>query len=179
MIILQYFDHADFDQLIDWIDHEPLLINWAGSLFRFPLSRDKLEWYINDTNVMHESDALVYKAIDTDDGAVVGHVSLGSINRENASARISRVLVGSKVQRGKGICQGMIKAVLQIAFNELHLHRVSLGVYDFNVAAIRCYEKSGFTKEGLARDSLKYDQSYWSLVEMSILEDEWRIFNDG
>jgi hypothetical protein len=24
------------------------------------------------------------------------------------------------------------------------------------------------------RDTLKYDDSYWSLVEMSMLEDEWR-----
>jgi RimJ/RimL family protein N-acetyltransferase len=67
----------------------------------------------------------------------------------------------------------MIKEVCRIGFEEFRLHRISLGVYDFNTAAIRCYEKSGFVKEGVFRDILKYNDTYWSLVEMSMLEDEW------
>ncbi len=49
----------------------------------------------------------------------------------------------------------MMKAVLHIAFDELKLHRVTLGVYDFNISAISCYEKIGFVKEGLLRESKK------------------------
>ena len=174
MIRLEYFDRTDFKQLIDWINNEPLLISWAGSLFRFPLNEDKLEWYIEDSNNIHESDALIYKAIDTENNKVVGHISLGSISRSNRSARITRVLVGSTAERGRGVCTAMIKAILKIGFEDLQLHRISLGVYEFNTAAIRCYEKAGFVTEGVMRDTLKYDDSYWSLVEMSMLEDEWR-----
>jgi RimJ/RimL family protein N-acetyltransferase len=173
MIRLEYFNKSDFKQLIEWINNEPLLISWAGSLFRYPLDEDKLEWYIEDTNNIHESDALVYKAIDTKNENVVGHISIGSISRSNKSARITRVLVSSTCQ-GKGICQGMIKAAIKIGFEDLDLHKISLGVYEFNTAAIRCYEKAGFVTEGILRDTLKYDDNYWSLVEMSILEDEWR-----
>jgi RimJ/RimL family protein N-acetyltransferase len=67
----------------------------------------------------------------------------------------------------------MIKEILKIAFDELQLHRVSLGVFDFNFSAIACYEKAGFIKEGLLRDSRKNGDEYWSLWEMSILENEW------
>jgi RimJ/RimL family protein N-acetyltransferase len=67
----------------------------------------------------------------------------------------------------------MIKEILNIAFDQLQLHRVSLGVFDFNISAITCYEKAGFIKEGLLRDSRKNDDEYWSLWEMSILENEW------
>ena len=36
------------------------------------------------------------------------------------------------------------------------------------------YKKAaGFIKEGLLRDSSKNGDEYWSLWEMSILEDEW------
>ncbi len=49
----------------------------------------------------------------------------------------------------------MMKAVLHVAFEELKLHRVTLGVYDFNTSAISCYEKIGFIKEGLLRESKK------------------------
>jgi RimJ/RimL family protein N-acetyltransferase len=175
MIKLEYFSKEDFKQLMEWMNSEHLITNWAGSLFKFPLTEESLDWYIEDTNDIHSSDAFIYKAVSTITGKTVGHISLGSVSEKNKSARISRVLVGNTAERGKGACSGMINAVLKIGFEEMGLHRISLGVYDFNHAAIRCYEKCGFVKEGLMRDVLKYDENtYWSLIEMSILEDEWR-----
>ncbi|MDB5192995.1 MAG: hypothetical protein JWQ96_2558 [Segetibacter sp.] len=175
MVLLEQFEPKDYDQLIEWISDEKLLTNWSGSLFSYPLSRESLDWYLKDTNDLQNSDALVYKAVDSKTGTVVGHISLGSISRKNKSARISRVLVGSSCERGKGTCQGMIKALLKIGFEELALHRISLGVYSDNKAAIRCYEKCGFVTEGISRDILKVEDTYWSMYEMSILETEWQL----
>ncbi|SHL77611.1 GNAT family N-acetyltransferase [Hymenobacter psychrotolerans] len=173
MIRLEYFTPADFTQLISWITDPKLLMNWSGSLFSFPLTEDKLAWYLADTNDPATSDALIYKAIETKTGEVVGHISLGGISRKNSAARISRVLVGNSTARRRGICQGIMKAVLRIGFEELGLHRIDLGVYDFNTAAIRCYGKAGMQQEGLSRDILKYEDEYWSLIEMSMLDHEW------
>lgn len=176
MIELVPFQEKDFSQLIEWIHDEEILTNWAGSLFRFPLSEESLQWYIKDTNIKYDSDAFVYKAVDMA-GNTVGHISLGSISWKNRSARITRVLTGGVEGRGKGCCQGMIKAALRVAFNELNLHRVSLGVYQDNHPATRCYEKNGFVTEGIQRDILWYKNSWWSMIEMSILEKEWRLLN--
>lgn len=175
MVKLEHFGKEDFKQLMEWINDEHLITNWAGSLFRYPLTEESLDWYIKDTNDLHTSDAFVYKAIDTQLGKTIGHISLGGISKKNNAARISRVLIGNTTERGKGYCTKMVSAVLKIGFDEMKLHRISLGVYDFNTSAIRCYEKAGFVKEGLMRDVLKYDENtYWSLYEMSILEDEWQ-----
>ncbi len=173
MIKLEYFGKEDFKQLIEWISSEHLMINWAGSLFKYPLTEDSLDWYIEDTNNLDSSDVFIYKAVDINTGETVGHVSLGSVSTKNKAARISRVLIGSSRHKGKGICKDMINAVLKIGFEDLKLHRISLGVYDFNRSAIRCYESCGFVKEGLMRDVLKYEDHYWSLLEMGILENEW------
>ena len=175
MVRLEFFDTEDFKQLIEWINTEHLITNWAGSLFKYPLTEDSLDWYIEDKNNLDKSDAFIYKAVDTKTGKTVGHISLGSVSKKNRSARISRVLVGNTTERGKGYCTGMINAILKIGFEDLKLHRISLGVYDFNQSAIRCYEKCGFVKEGMMRDVLRYDNdTYWSLYEMSMLEEEWR-----
>ena len=72
MIRLELFGPDDFQQLIDWVDSEELLIQWCGSLFSFPLTTQSLEWYIRDTNVVSESDAFVYKAVDTETGNAWG-----------------------------------------------------------------------------------------------------------
>lgn len=177
MIRLENFEAGDFKQLIEWIDTDELLTNWAGSLFSFPLSEESLNWYIEDTNDLAVSDAFVYKAVDEKTGESIGHISLGALSRKNRSGRISRVLVGNTAARGRGICQKMIMAILEIGFDQLKLHRISLGVYDYNKSAIKCYEKAGFKIEGTSREVLWYKNSFWSLIEMSILENEWRGLN--
>jgi RimJ/RimL family protein N-acetyltransferase len=174
MIRLAYFTPEDFQLLINWIDNEDLLLNWAGSQFRFPLNGKKLDWYIKDTNDFEKSDTLVYKAVDDETGQTVGHISLSVINRQNGSARITRVLVGNSAERGKGIGEQIIKAMLKIGFEEIGLHRMSLGVYDFNEQGVRCYKKCGFNVDGVLRDIKKHGDTYWSLMEMSILENEYR-----
>ncbi|MBT2655071.1 GNAT family N-acetyltransferase [Bacillus sp. ISL-18] len=172
MIELHYFERADFHQLISWIDSPAFLLQWSGPGFDYPLTEEQLEEYIKNAN-KEDSSTFVYKVIDQETRDVIGHISLGRIDRKSNSARIGKVLVGSQGIRGKGIGQQMIKAILKIAFDQLHLHRVSLGVFDFNIAAIACYEKAGFMKEGLLRDSSKNGDEYWSLWEMSMLEEEW------
>lgn len=172
MVELKFFERSDFNQLIKWVDSPEFLLQWGGPGFDYPLNDTQLEKYIENAND-NNSESLVYKVIDKETGDVIGHISLGKIDRKNKSARVGKVLVGDKNARGKGIGQQMIKEILKIAFDELQLHRVSLGVFDFNVSAITCYEKAGFIKEGLHRDSRKNGNEYWSLWEMSILENEW------
>ena len=172
MIKLEYFTSKDFDTLFNWIQDEELLLHWAGNQFRFPLTKSQLDWYIKNTNDFTNSSTFIFKAVDSETGETVGHISLTSINRTNRSARITRVLVGDS-QRGKGIAEQMVKELIKIGFEQLHLHRMSLGVYDTNSAAIKCYSKCGFQTDGVLRDIQKHDDTYWSLMEMSILEHEW------
>lgn len=147
MIKLESFKKSDFKQLINWINSEEFLIQWSGNAFTFPLDEQQLEKYIESANT------LAFKVVDEETSDVIGHISLGQIDNINKSARIGKVLVGNTKMRGRSIGKHMMKAVLHIAFDELKLHRVTLGVYDFNTSAISCYEKIGFVKEGLLRES--------------------------
>ncbi|MFD3272898.1 GNAT family N-acetyltransferase [Paenibacillus dendritiformis] len=174
MITLQYFAPSDFQQLISWSGDEAFLLQWAGPEFKYPLSEDQLLEYIKGANDVERSTRLIYKAIETETNHIVGHISIGRIDRENRSGRIGKVLIGNKTSRGKGYGTQIMQQALRIGFEELRLHRISLGVFDFNVSARRCYEKLGFVQEGVTRDARRYQDSYWSLIEMSILEDEWR-----
>ncbi|PEE61852.1 GNAT family N-acetyltransferase [Bacillus thuringiensis] len=168
VIKLKTFKKSDFKQLINWINSEEFLIQWSGNAFTFPLDEQQLEKYIESANT------LVFKVVDEETSDVIGHISLGQIDNINKSARIGKVLVGNTKMRGRSIGKNMMKAVLHIAFDELKLHRVTLGVYDFNISAISCYEKIGFVKEGLLRESKRVGETYWNLWEMSMLEYEWK-----
>ena len=176
MIQLSYFSREDFPQLMEWIGDEEILMNWSGALFSFPLTTESLDWYIEDVNDIELSEAFVYKATDITAGKVIGHISLGGISKKNKAGRISRVFVAPEFQ-GKGYCRQMVTAVLKIGFEDLKLHRICLGVYDFNKAAISCYKKAGLVIEGTNRDCLLFKDEWWSLVEMSILKEEWADMN--
>ncbi|MEK4896582.1 MULTISPECIES: GNAT family N-acetyltransferase [Bacillus] len=168
VIKLESFKKSDFKQLINWINSEEFLIQWSGNAFTFPLDEQQLEKYIESANT------LAFKVVDEETSDVIGHISLGQIDNINKSARIGKVLVGNTKMRGRSIGKHMMKAVLHIAFDELKLHRVTLGVYAFNTSAISCYEKIGFVKEGLLRESKRVGETYWNLWEMSMLEYEWK-----
>lgn len=171
MIKLEHFERTDFAQLIEWIDSPKFLFQWGGQTFSFPLNEQQLDNYIKTSNT-NAAQALIYRVVHEENNEVIGHINL-QIDWINKSARIGKVLVGKRSLRGQGIGQLMIKKALNITFEGLKLHRVSLGVLDFNLSAISCYEKVGFVKEGLIRDKRKIDNEFWSVWEMSILENEW------
>ncbi|WP_246941528.1 GNAT family N-acetyltransferase [Bacillus pinisoli] len=173
MIKLEYFNQDDFHQLKSWVTSPEFNVQWSGDYFQFPLEDEQLSKYIKGVNTP-ESNTYIFKVIDIESGTSIGHIALSKIDRKHLSARVGKVLVGDPSYRGKGIGEQMIREVLHFAFDQLQLHRVCLGVFDFNEGAIACYEKAGFQKEGLLRDYRKVGQEYWSIWEMSILEDEWR-----
>ncbi|MCB2291626.1 GNAT family N-acetyltransferase [Clostridium sp. CS001] len=173
IIKLEKFTCEEIPQLISWVPNNEFLLQWAGPTYTLELLENQLQ---NDISLMvgEESKSMMFSAKLIESNETVGHIELLWIDRINMSARIGKVLVGKKECRNKGIGLQMVSAALNIAFNQLNLHRVDLGVFDFNLSAIACYKKAGFITEGNLRECRKINGQYWSLVNMSILEDEYR-----
>ncbi|KZZ83120.1 GNAT family N-acetyltransferase [Bacillus sp. SJS] len=166
MIRLEPFTMGDAAELIEWIPSAEFLMQWGGPEFLFPLTFEQIEGYV------HGSDQRVFKAVEEESGAAAGHICLSKIDLKNESCRISRVLI-NPATRGQGYGFTLVQQALNFAFLELNVHRVTLGVFDFNKAAIACYKKAGFTIEGHFKDSRKMKDSFWSIYEMAILKHEW------
>ena len=103
----------------------------------------------------------------------VGEVVLNDIDSINRSANI-RIGLFAPQHFGKGYGSEAMLLMLHYGFGRLNLHRISLGVYDFNPRAQHIYEKIGFVREGVARDALFYDHHYVDEITMSMLEGEFR-----
>ncbi|MFC7061953.1 GNAT family N-acetyltransferase [Halobacillus seohaensis] len=171
MIKLQAFTEHDFAQLISWVSSPEFLLKWAGPNFTYPLTHEQLYEYIKGAN-QNNSNMLVYKVIEHSTNTTIGHIALKNIDLENNSARVGKVLVGDHA-RGQGFGLLMMEEILKVAFQDMKLHKVTLGVFDFNEPAVKTYKKVGFQVDGLLRDHRKFDKEYWNLIEMSILCSEW------
>jgi len=77
-------------------------------------------------------------------------------------------------ERGRGAGTFAVEKLCEIAFRELKTHRVELGVYTDNYAAVRVYEKCGFKREAVFRRFIHHDGKWRDLEWMSILRREWR-----
>jgi diamine N-acetyltransferase len=104
----------------------------------------------------------------------VGLISLTGIDPVHRRAEI-HLLVGRRDLHGRGVGTGATRLMLRHAFNDLNLHRVFLSVLAHNAAAIRVYEKSGFVREGVARESAYKRGKYEDMVQMGILAREFVI----
>ena len=166
------FTLADIDRLLGWIRSPEELMQWTASSFGFPLTREHIEDHLRDS--AERGDRRIFKAVEEGSGDAVGHIELGAIDSRNRSLRIGRVLI-DPTRRGQGLGGDMIRAALNIAFRELGMHRVELGVFDVNPAAIACYERVGFRRDGVRRDSFLVSGEparYWSEVIMSVLASD-------
>lgn len=103
----------------------------------------------------------------------VGEVVLNNIDVINRSANV-RIAIFDPKDWGKGYGSEALSLMLDHGFGVLNLHRIELGVFTFNERAVHVYEKLGFKREGVLRDSLYYDHQYHDQILMSILASEWK-----
>lgn len=107
------------------------------------------------------------------DNETVGEVVLNETDFFNRSANI-RIGIYNEKDYSQGYGSEAMRLMLGHAFGSMNLHRVELGVYEFNPRAIHVYEKLGFKREGVIRDALYHNHRYHDMITMSILEDEFR-----
>ncbi|PTA67647.1 GNAT family N-acetyltransferase [Deinococcus arcticus] len=102
------------------------------------------------------------------DDQYLGEVVLNQLDTDNRSMNF-RIALNSPAQRGRGYGTEATRAVVAYGFEQVGLHRISLGVYAFNPRAQRVYEKCGFLHEGTERDALYWQGEWVAQRRMAIL----------
>lgn len=102
----------------------------------------------------------------------IGITSLINIDTKNQNAECI-IDIGEKKHWGKGYGTEALSILLQYAFLELNLHRISLRVFSINEKAIHIYSKLGFVNEGVSRQSLYRNGKWHDIIHMGILKEEF------
>lgn len=158
VIRLESFSPNDFEKLISWVSNEEELIQFAGSIFNFPLTKEQLNDYIKIPGVN------AYKVIY--DNIHIGHAEINFT--ENNPPKLCRILIGDKIIRGRGLCQQIVIALLDVCKEKLSSHIVELNVFDWNESAISCYEKVGFKFNRERQKEISVGDKKWISLNMRI-----------
>jgi RimJ/RimL family protein N-acetyltransferase len=123
-----------------------------------PVSAKALEAEMEED--LEERDSITFVVHTLDGDKAIGFVSLNAISWNNRDAWVGIGLWDADY-RGKGYGTDAMRLVLRYAFTELNLHRVTLGVFEYNPRAQRSYQKAGFTLEGRVRQELNRNGQRW------------------
>lgn len=134
------------------------------SPFIIPWPRHRHAMTLGDVDIAH-------RIAEDEARSPVGFVIVAGLTNPDSSIEFRRIVVARK---GKGYGRLTVRAVKELAFNDLHAHRLWLDVKEQNVRARALYTSEGFSEEGLLRECIRGPDGFESLVVMALLHHEAR-----
>ena len=137
--------------------------------FDKPTTLEEEKEYIN---VYHKAEDCVWYTICDLEGNVIGETGLLRMFPTWHTTDLTMIIPDPKNQH-KGYGTEAMKIMLDKAFNQYDMNRVSIGVVGLNTNAIEFYKKIGFKQEGIQEQGYYYHGEYSDFVMMRILRSEW------
>jgi len=130
--------------LVPW---EPI---WPADDLTRGAFRRRLKRYAEDQRSDQAYSFFVFR---NTDGALVGGITLSNVRRGVAQAGSIGYWIGEPYAR-QGLMTKALRILILFSFTSLRLHRLEAACITTNLASIRLLEKSGFQREGYARQYL-------------------------
>jgi [ribosomal protein S5]-alanine N-acetyltransferase len=148
----QATDYADWtalreasrDFLTPW---EP---TWPADDLSRSAFRRRIRRYAED---LRTDQGYAFLIVRSPDNALVGGLTLANIRRGVAQAGSLGYWMGQSFAR-QGYMTAAVRAIIPFAFATLRLHRLEAACIPTNAGSIRLLEKTGFVREGYAREYL-------------------------
>ncbi|MEU8763347.1 GNAT family protein [Streptomyces sp. NPDC048659] len=157
-------DVDDAELLASW-RVDPVAAHHIGFWPR-PLSalRERIEQHVEDNE---RDDFLVLRP----DGTPVGHIALTDQSQVDGTAEVELLLAAP--YRGRGYGPAALDALVDLAFGELPMHRLTASTHTDNAPALAVLAASGFTQEGVARSACLHRARRHDLAQYALLRPEW------
>jgi ribosomal-protein-alanine N-acetyltransferase len=132
------------DFLTPW---EPI---WPADDLTRGAFRRRLKRYAEDQRTDTAYAFLIFRESDR---AMVGGLTLANLRRGVAQAGSIGYWIGHRFAR-QGLMTSAVRTLIPMCFDTLRLHRVEAACIPSNTASVRLLEKTGFHREGYAREYL-------------------------
>lgn len=140
---LRKFQEKDVPNKVRWINDSE---NNTYLHYQLPLEEQKTyQWY---QGISKRTDR--YDAVIEYEGIPVGIIGLLNIQDSKAEYYIT---MGEKAFKGKGIAKRATRCLFEYAFHELDLNEIYLYTEEENTIAQKLFEKCGFQKQYLEKNS--------------------------
>ncbi|WP_380676121.1 GNAT family N-acetyltransferase [Salinigranum sp. GCM10025319] len=165
-VSLHPIEEEDLAFVTEGVNH-PRVRPLVGQWFPTPLARERR--YYEETN--ERLDAV--QVLVTGEGDRVGVVEFDPVDHETGVADLAVWIHPDR--RRSGYATEAVELMVDYAFSELRIHKVTANAYAANDASRRMLESVGFVEEGVGREDAFFDGEYHDTHYFGILEDEWDV----
>lgn len=169
MLHMRPFDPDDAAVILSWCRDEYAFRQWSADRYdHYPaVPEDMIRLYAGAKDF--------YPMTVYDEQGVAGHMTMRFVDEKRQELRFGFVIVDN-ARRGQGCGRDMLHMALCYAFGVARAQRVSLGVFENNLPAWRCYKAAGFRDAALDQpESYHVLGETWACREMQINREEWRL----
>lgn len=169
MLRLRPFKNCDAAAVASWVGDEIAFYKWsAGILGEYPMTPDRLleHYHQQEDNEDH------WAMTAFDENGAAGHLIMRFVDDEKKVLRFGFIIINPTL-RGRGYGRQLLTLAAQYAFTCIRPERITLGVFENNPAALKCYQSIGMTKTGEQEISLMGEK--WRCFEMELLPENLRV----
>ncbi|ANZ42633.1 GNAT family N-acetyltransferase [Lentzea guizhouensis] len=106
------------------------------------------------------------------DGTVIGEIDIKWLSRDNRQGELGYIF--NPAFHGRGYAREAAEQMLDLAFGQLHLHRVIAQCDPRNEPSWRLMERLGMRREAHHRQNEIFKGEWGDLFVYAVLEEEWR-----
>ncbi len=172
MLRLRTYKADDAATILSWCRDELTFRKWTSDRYdTFPITAEDMNRKYYDCNGDCEQADNFYPMTAFDENGLAGHFILRYTDERKSVLRIGFVIVDD-AKRGMGYGSEMIRLALRYAFDIFRADRVTIGVFENNLPAYRCYKAAGFSDVQTEQDAFcEVCGEVWKVLEMAIDRD--------
>lgn len=166
MLRLRPYKPCDAQTITKWLGDEYAFRQWSADRYeKYPITPEDMNLYYD----RDKENERIWGMTMFDDTGIVGHFTMrfpddGSYEE----VRLGFVIIDDK-KRGKGYGKELVSLAIKYAFEFVKAEKISLGVFENNKAAFRCYRSCGFSEVKLEKtESYRCMGETWNCIEMEI-----------
>lgn len=171
-IILRSLKKADADSLCLAANDRQVFRHISGVPYPYTL-KDAEEYILYVQKRLNEQSSYELGITLKGEKEVIGMIGLKNADRDDKFSAEIGFWLGKKYWRQR-IGSEAIRLMLDFAFNDINLHKVSAEVMESNEISLRLLEKIGFKKEGLLRESEKRAGKWMNVYYLGLLKKEFK-----
>src|SRR5688572_11485890 len=156
------------ENYLQWLNDEEVCQH--NSHATFPNTEQKMKNFFN--GLASNPNQVVLAIVHTETNKHIGNVSLQGINWVSRNAEFA-ILLGDKEFWKGGYGTEAAQLIVEYGFNRLNLHRIHCGTLEGNEGMKKLAEKLKMTQEGVRRDAIYKNGSFFDIIEYGVLRHEY------
>lgn len=163
---LRPYKACDAKEIVSWIGNERDFRKWCADRYEaYPISAEDMNEHYNRF-AFYDS---FYQMTAFDENGIVGHMIMRFTDEKKSMLRFGFVIVDNK-RRGMGVGRQMMELAVRYAFDILKAEKITLGVFENNIPAYKCYKAVGFRDAAPEEEGIyQIFGEQWKCLELELL----------